>query len=218
MKYIYDILLNFNEMKIYDFYEWNENDGIEYFKKVPLIHVDKVTYNNIAIGNIMMDSLFLEKIHNNGEIYENKVIRRVEYVCVLTDGDSATAILLNSSGKIIMSSKMLLDEEEEAVEIGNTLKEVEINIDAKKEKNEVNNYLTRSESYKILLLHKEIDNLYENKNVIKLKYLYYECSNTIEDDLNILYEYLKRFLTEEWSSKHDNLYNLVRLSYTKSNG
>jgi hypothetical protein len=205
-------------MKIYDFYEWNENDGIEYFKKVPLIHVDKVTYNNIAIGNIMMDSLFLEKIHNNGEIYENKVIRRVEYVCVLTDGDSATAILLNSSGKIIMSSKMLLDEEEEAVEIGNTLKEVEINIDAKKGKNEVNNYLTRSESYKILLLHKEIDNLYENKNIIKLKYLYYECSNTIEDDLNILYEYLKRFLTEEWSSKHDNLYNLVRLSYTKSNG
>jgi hypothetical protein len=113
---------------------------------------------------------------------------------------------------------MLLDEEEEAVEIGNTLKEVEINIDAKKGKNEVNNYLTRSESYKILLLHKEIDNLYENKNIIKLKYLYYECSNTIEDDLNILYNYLKKFLTEEWSSKHDNLYNLVRLSYTKSNG
>ena len=33
MKYIYDIILNFNE-RLYEFYEWKDNDDIEYIKKI----------------------------------------------------------------------------------------------------------------------------------------------------------------------------------------
>ena len=36
MKYIYDIVLNFNE-EFFEFYDWNLNDEITHIKKIPII-------------------------------------------------------------------------------------------------------------------------------------------------------------------------------------
>jgi len=41
MTYIYDILLNFNDSLLYEFYEWSSNDDIENMKKIKLVKVDK---------------------------------------------------------------------------------------------------------------------------------------------------------------------------------
>ena len=216
MKYIYDILLNFNETKIYEFYEWNENDEIEYFKKVPLLRVDFKTYKNIKVGNIIDETLFLDRINNIAEMYDNKLVRHIEYACILTDGDRSVGILLNKKGEIMMVSGMLLDEEEETIEIGSTIKEININIVVKTEADEKpNNYVTRAESHKMFFLNKEIDNLYTNKNTNKLKYLYYECTNQTEDDIDSIYKYLKTFINGDWDIKQTALYDLVRLSYSK---
>ena len=38
MNYIYDILLNFNDM-LYDFYDWNVKDNILHIRKIPLIQI-----------------------------------------------------------------------------------------------------------------------------------------------------------------------------------
>ena len=38
MKYIYDILLNYNE-RLYEFYEWEDNDYFDYVKKIEVIKV-----------------------------------------------------------------------------------------------------------------------------------------------------------------------------------
>ncbi|MDD2496039.1 MAG: hypothetical protein PHE29_12705, partial [Tissierellia bacterium] len=84
MKYIYDIILNFNETKIYDFFEWHPDDDIEYFKKVPLLKISNKTYKKIAIGAKINDDLLLNSIYNATEIYDNKKIRYVEYAVILT--------------------------------------------------------------------------------------------------------------------------------------
>ena len=46
MDYYYDVLLNFQD-NYYMFYEWDEDDTIEYVKKIPLIHVDSKTILNM---------------------------------------------------------------------------------------------------------------------------------------------------------------------------
>lgn len=216
MKYIYDILLNFDEMRIYDFFEWDVEDGIEYFKKVPIIRVNNATYRKVVIGNSITDQLFLDRIYNSTELYDNKRVRRLEYAALVSNGKEAAAVYLDKNGKILMMSKMLVDEEDEAIEIASTLEETNINILGDNElfKKSVL-YLTRNEYKKKFFLSKEIDVLYADRNVGKLKYLYYECSNEMEDDIDILYEKIKAFLNQEWAAKHDTLYDLVRLSYSK---
>jgi hypothetical protein len=217
MKYIYDILLNFNDERIYEFYEWSDKDEIEYFKKVPLFMINNKTFDKINIGNIIDDHYFLEKIYNISEVYDNKMIRKAPYICIFTDSNRVIGTFLNKNGEIMMMSKLLIDEEEEAIEIGNTMKEIQINIVQRKQIKESFNYLTRNESYRMYFLNKEINNLYQTKNIVKLKYLYYECSNQIADDIDIIYNYLKTFLNSEWNIKHNSLYDLVRLSYSKNN-
>ena len=53
MIFIYDILVNFND-KLYDFYEWSENDLIEHIRKIPLIKVKKKLLDKV-----------IEKKHKN---------------------------------------------------------------------------------------------------------------------------------------------------------
>ncbi len=215
MKYMYDILLNFSDVKAYEFYEWNNNDEIEYFKKVPLFRINNKNISDFVIGNIIEDKSFKESIYNVAEIYDHKMVRHVKYAGIVTDGEVALAFLLDNKGKIIMMSKMLIDEESEVLEIGNSIKEVYIDIKVNSNNNFNNIYLTRLENYKKFFLNKEIDSLYDSKNINKLKYLYFECSNKIEDDINMIYLKLKDILNDCWDHRQNNLYDLVRLSYTK---
>lgn len=215
MKYIYDILLNYSDMRIFDFYEWYTDDDIEYFKKVPLIKVSDDVYGKIFLGSKLEDTTFLDTIYCVTEIYQNKSVKHVDYACILTNGKEAVAVLFDKNGQIIMLSKMLIDEEDEVLDISTSLNEKNVKLSIDNIENNNINYLTRFEEKKLFFLNKEVDELYDNKNLIKLKYLYYECSNKIENDIDIIYKKIKSFLNSEWSSKHEELYNLVRLSYSK---
>lgn len=216
VKFICDILLNFNDNKIYDFYEWNSDDDIEYFKKVPIIKVSDSTYRKIAINSVVNSKECLNSIYNVTELYDSKKVRRINYAAILTNGQQAIAVLLNSGGKITMISRMLIDEEEEAIDIGYTLDEQRLDINANNLPNiDTTNFLTRFENRKLFFLNKEIDELYKDKNLVKLKYLYYECSHEIEDNIDMIYNNIKLFLNTEWNQKHNELYDLVRLSYSK---
>ena len=215
MKYIYDVILNFGDIYIYDFYEWSKEDNIEYYKKIPIIRVNDKTFNNIKINALINDLDIIDSIYNITEIYDNKRISKINYVSIFTNGKNAIGLTLNNKGEIIMISKMLLDEEEEACEIGLTLKEKNIDINNNNQLFINNLYLTRSEYYKLSFLNIEINNLYKNKYIEKLQYLYYECFNIKDKDINNIYKRLINFINNEWSNKHNELYDLVRLSYSK---
>ena len=215
MKYIYDVILNFGDIYIYDFYEWSKEDNIEYYKKIPIIRVNDKTFNNIKINALINDLDIIDSIYNITEIYDNKRISKINYVSIFTNGKNAIGLTLNNKGEIIMISKMLLDEEEEACEIGLTLKEKNIDINNNNQLFINNIYLTRSEYYKLSFLNIEINNLYKNKYIEKLQYLYYECFNIKDKDINNIYKRLINFINNEWSNKHNELYDLVRLSYSK---
>lgn len=214
MKYIYDILMNLDD-KLYEFYEWAMDDEIEYFKKIPLFKVNNITYNTIVVNAIINDQSFINSIYNITEIYDCKRVKLVNYACLFTNGREVLGVLLNKVGKVLMISKLYIDEEVEVLDVAQGMSETKINVINGTVAEEKNMFLTRNETHKKQFLIKELEELYINKKIDKLKYLYYECFSSIEYNIDIVYERIKQFLNMEWDKKHDDLYDLVRLSYSK---
>ena len=77
MNYIYDIILNFQEV-IYDFYEWNQTDSISHIRKIPVFKVNSRDLYTIWNYNVIFDISFLEKIKNKTEIFAGKSIKNLE--------------------------------------------------------------------------------------------------------------------------------------------
>ena len=79
----------------------------------------------------------------------------------------------------------------------------------------INLIITRTEEFRQRYLLKEIDNLFKNKDVDKFNYLYEEMFK--KDDLNIddRYNIMLDDIKNNYSSKYNYLYEIVRLSYQK---
>jgi hypothetical protein len=142
----------------------------------------------------------------------DKTIKLIEYACLFTDGDEVIAIEFNYEGFSIMKSKLLLDESDEVLEISDRIKEVSIDYKIIS-KEETNKFMTRSELDKIVFLNREIKMLYKEKNFDKLRYLYYECFDKIEDNIEYIYNSFVLFINKEWNDRHNKLYGLLRLAY-----
>ena len=46
MNYVYDIVLNLSD-KLYNFYEWNSDDNVELYVKIPIIKVEEETIKDL---------------------------------------------------------------------------------------------------------------------------------------------------------------------------
>lgn len=213
MNYVYDILLNLsNNKRVYDFYEWNQNDDIVNVKKVPVIRVDSKTLLDIFNYKVKISSSFLGKLENNFSIYKN-TRKKIKYLVVLSDCNKAFGISINSKGIIESKSSLLLDEEEEVLFIAE--KEKIEKIDYKKIRHEEKEkFLTRKEEEEKDFLLKEINTLYKNNDIEKLKYLYIEYYNIKEENIDNIYTKLINSL-ESIDEKHEELYQLLKLTCKK---
>ena len=99
MSYIYDIILNFN-CDYYDFYEWKKDDTIYHIKRINLIRVDSITYNNIYDNIVTFtNNIFLLSIFNKCEYYTNRAIDTINYAFIITDSYRLLGIMLDNNGK-----------------------------------------------------------------------------------------------------------------------
>ena len=214
MTYIYDLVLNFNS-ELFEFYEWEEDDKLYHIKKIYLVKIDCITYNDILDNKIIIDDKFLLGIVNKCEYFENKKIITIPYSMIITDSYRAMAIMMDSKGNIIKYSSLLLDEEEDVLEVSDRLATVKIDYIIKEKKK--NTLLTRKEKNIIKYIKKDLNNSYKNKNINKLKYLYYEYFNKESDDINEIYYNLIKILDQKIDKKIYNLYNLIKLSLMHKN-
>ena len=140
--------------------------------------------------------------------------KNLEYAVLVSDLNKVIALEFDKKGVVISKSSLLLDEEEEIIEEAYDLKEEQIPyiVQSKIKKD---HFLTRAEIKKQRYLLKEIKNLYKDKNSDKLIYLYEELYK--KDNLSLQDKYLKLKLDieENYSSIHNNLYEIVRLTYIK---
>lgn len=213
MTYIYDVLLNFSDTeRIVEFFEWNNNDSIDHIKRIPLIRISSNTFNELINNNIVVEKEFLDKIQDSTWMY--KKTKNLEYAVLITDLNKVIAFEFNKEGKIIAKSGLLLDEEEEIIEESYDLKEEKLNY---KIESKINNniFLTREEQKKQKYLLLELDNIVKENNKNKLNFLYHEIF--LKDKLTFEEKYLKlkEDIEKNYTSKYNNLYEIVRLTYIK---
>ena len=211
MKYIYDILLNFND-DFYEFYEWEKGDNIYHIKKVPIIKVESEFIENILSKEIEISKDLLNLIMNKTEVFEGKRIKYLKYCCLFTDGYKVIGV--NIVENSIKLSDMLLDESVDALDIAKRCDFLDIAYNIVGDKN-INYFDTRREIKIKNNLISEINSIYKDKKYDKLKYLYFEYFNKNIDDIDTIYNDLINSM-DKINNKHYKLYELLKLCNKKT--
>ena len=215
MNYIYDILVNFNNKEVYEFFEWDKKDNIEHLRKIPIFKVKSNVFNDFKNNCVKVDKVFLNKIKNKTEKFTDIAVGLIEYAAIITDGMDLVVIEFGSEGDSLLKSSMLLDEAEDTLDESDLIDVVEIQYSVIEYNNTNNRFITRHQSEVINYISNEINYLIKKKNYNKLKYLYYEWFNTKENNINCVIDSLKNILKENFSSKHNSFFELLKLSNMK---
>ena len=213
MNYYYDCLLNWNEQEAYEFYEWNDYDYLELIKKIPLVKVKHKVLLDFIQNNVKVDKEFLEMIKDKTLVSDKKNFKRIEYASLFTDTKNVIALEFNEEGLSISRSNLLIDDDLNILEVIYGIKETTFDYEIIK-KIEMNQTLIQEkEAKKLILL--EINNLYQNKEIDKLKYLYYEYKKENINDIDYIYEQIKSDLERKIDQDILKLYHIIKLSYHK---
>ena len=205
MVYIYDILLNFNK-KLIEFFEWEDNDNIKYIKKIGLFKVSSSFISDIVHNEVLLSSSFVSSIPK----YEMNGIRDTFSACLFTDGFIVIGVLIKNF-KIVSFSRLLLDEEQEALDISSGLDIYYINYEVLGSRDISFDFLTRNERDIKNKLTLEIESLYKEKNYDKLFYLYYEYFSRESLDVDYTYKCLIKSLNN-FNNKHMYLFDILMMS------
>lgn len=214
MNYIYDILVNFNDKEIYNFYEWEKTDNIEHLRRIPIFKIDSKTLKDFKNNRVKVCKDFIFKIKNKTELFHNKIIEFIEYASIFTDGSDLIIIEFSKDGEQILRSSMLLDEAEDALDESDLMLETHIDYEII-EKLNYDEFKTRNERKILNYIKKELNLLIKSKKYEKLKYLYFEWYNKKEDNVNKIIEGLNKILKLDFSSKHTKFFELIKFSNMK---
>lgn len=211
MNYYYDVILNWNEEKILEFYEWNDTDPLELIKKIPIFRVKHKTFIELSSHTSKVNSEFLSSIQDKTLISGKNIINKIPFAALFTDNKNVIAIEFNEEGISTNFSKLLIDDELNILEIAYTLRDIELSIETIKPLKRSSILRQEEEAKKVIKL--ELDNLYEKKDIHKLKYLYYEYKGEKEENIDKIYKTLKEKNDEEFNQDILKLYYIIKLSY-----
>lgn len=211
MIYVYDVVLNLNNTLV-EFFEWEEKDNIKYVRKIPFYKINEKTMNDFIKNNVKVEEEFIEKLYDKAKLEDN-YDDEYKYLALFTDGNLILGVSFTKDGKNKLISRLLLDEEDEILLLGNrlTLTNIDYNIIDSKKNN--NTSLTRNEFLIKTNLEKEFKTLYNNNLVDKLNYFYFEYFNKINNNKELCYKELIDSLNNNFNKKHVNLYDIIKLSY-----
>lgn len=203
MNYYYDVMLNFMEDN-YLFYEWDELDNIEYFKKVPFFHISSKVLEDFINNNITINKDFLNLIKDK---------KSGNYIALFSDKNGSIALEFNESGESINRSFLRLEDE---ININDILYTVPLSkIEYKKGSIIKYNGSLRIEDKIKLLINTEINSMFKKNEYLKLRYLFAEWFNKDSKNIEEMVKLMQNKLKEEITSKEIYIYNLIKLSYSR---
>lgn len=207
MNYIYDIYLNFQK-NLYEFYDWNTRDKIWHIRKIPVIKIETKNLKDI-VNNEVIFNLNNLNIENRCEYYEGKGIKKLKYAFLLTDGENVVAI--NVSNNCNYKSKLLLFEEED---VCSQIKKLDIsNIDYSIVRELKTNWnLTRQQQNMFSCISEFLEKLYNEREYEKIKYIYYECFNKKENDVDKIYKNIDFELKNNFEIIGPKIYNFYKIT------
>lgn len=214
MYYYYDILLNFQDDGVlYEFYEWEETDDLDFVKKIPLFKVSSSILKDLINYKVKFSEEFTNSIKEKTLLKTSaKTLKSTFLIC---DTKDALAIELNEEGEVISRSRLMLGDEINLNEIMFTMKETKLKYE-KLKKYSKRLAIRQIEEIK-KLIKCEINTLYESNNISKLKYLYYEWFNTTNNNIEDIYNKMNKALECDYDDNQKNIYNLIKKSYNKVN-
>lgn len=190
MNYIYDISLNFNKNNLYEFYEWKEEDDVEFILKIPIFRIEKEDFINIKYSDIIINQNFLKQLLDKTEVYNQKSVSLIRYSCVFSCDNSAIAIEFDENGNSYMKSNLSIDEEADVIECASLLKYTILDYKIKNKKNMKNDFCTRNDKESRKYVLKCLENIKLNNEESKLKYIFYEIYNEKLSDIEKIYSKL----------------------------
>ena len=210
MYYYYDVLLNFtSDDELFSF--WEESDQVEFIKKIPIFRTSNICLLDNLQYKIKYETTLVEQIKNKTIVKSN---HSLENTFLISDSKNALALELNDEGLVISRSRLLLSDEINLSEVMFTMKESALSYE-KLEKYPVSTAL-RQESKIKKLIKCEIDTLYQEKNLSKLKYLYCEWFNKNNEDIECIYKDMTNSLQKEYDNNLKRVYDFIKLSYNNS--
>lgn len=214
MNYVYDITLNFNK-ELYNFYEWNDDDNIEFYLKIPIFKVEDETIKSFISSDFIIEKNFLNRINNKTELYGKSKVVFNKYSCIFASESKTLAVSFDEKGNSILKSNLSIDEEEDVLEFVKFIKYSLVNYKIK-EKKKKEAFITRNESFKKNKIINILKNIYKNKEFSKLRYIFYEIYNEKNTDENVIYSKLIN-LIENNSSRSNDLYNIFYKQINEKN-
>lgn len=210
MNYIYDILLNFNDI-YYDFYEWNISDNIEHIRKIPLFKISKKDMITIKNNYIKINNKFLTKILNKTEVFSNNKVGVKEYAVLFSDGEGVISVLFDTNGNSKKYSSLLIDEHSEVLDVVDTMNTIKISYNILNN-NIKNEYFTRKDLERLKYIDRQLYNLNKSSDSSKLEYLYYECFGECETNKSKIIDKIKLELKDNWDKLNQKIYNFFKLT------
>ncbi len=190
MNYIYDITLNLNKNKTYEFYEWTDEDYIEFILKIPVFRVDKDTFLAFKNSDVVIDKKILNQIEDKTETYSPNSIGIIRYACVFSCDEASLAVEFDSDGNSYMKSNISIEEENEILDVCKNLKYTMIEYKIKKYMKIKDKISTRKEEKIKIRVLSILKNIKYNNEKNKLRYMYYEVYGQKEDDIDKVYSKL----------------------------
>ena len=211
MNYIYDVTLNLSKNNLYEFYEWKEEDDPEFILKIPIFRVDKETFIDLKYNNVIISKDFLLKIFDKTEVYTPNSINLIRYAALFSCDESVVGIEFDSDGNNYMKSNISVEEEIEIIECSKLLKFTIIDYKVKSKNNIKEKLSTRKEIEDINFALKKLNDIYQNNEEIKLKYIFYELYNEKLEDIEKIHIKLINIIknNDEKASKLNEILKLM---------
>lgn len=214
MNYIYDITINLNKNNLYEFYEWREEDIPEFILKMPLYKVDKDTFLDLKYNNVIVSKDFLLKIFDKTEVYTPNAINLIRYSALFSCEEDAIAIEFDSDGNSYMKSNLSIEEESEVIECARLLKYTILDYKVKSKNSYKEKFVTRKELETKDFIINKIKDIYNNKEEMKLKYIFFEIYNEKLDDPDKIYSKLINIVNNN-DNKLEKLNDVLNLMSNK---
>lgn len=211
---VYDIVLNFSDNRVYEFFEWDKKDDIEHIKKIPLFRISPKTLSDLLNKKVIVDESFLKDIKDKTEVFTKNSEALIEYACLFCDLSRVIAIEFTEKGINAYKSFLLLDEEEEILDIASSLGTATIPYQVKKALSH-SKFLTRKEEFIKNYLIKDLKSSYTSKNYHKINYMYEECFAYNNKKIEEKYQELLHDLNTNFTDKYLDLFQILKLSSKK---
>lgn len=213
MNYIYDILLNLQDMP-YMFYDWNEEDGIDHIRKIPIYKISSKELKELEEYEFVLDCLEMERLKDKTEVFDGHGVDKIAYAFLASDGMQVLGFECNHQGRVIGKSRLLIDEENEVLEVVNRIHSYELQYQ-RLNKHKMDMMKTRKEIEIETYIQEELKQL-KSGNIEKLKYLYYECFDKKLDERIQMIQGIETSLKEQWSEVYPKIYSFLKLTGTRS--